>query len=178
MSLRKTVKTKGHINNTRYQLVRDILDSHKPTSIAEIGCSDGTFAYMFARLGIETFAIDVDCSGVLKRHRHRLITYLEGRAEDLLPCIRKVEAIHLGEVLEHVKDPVVLMRKSMERLVNKGLCIVSVPNFGHPTHRRKYSMASATKLCRSFLELVGKAKLKHQHVKRGSRMFVLWGRKR
>ena len=179
-SLKRNIGIDGHVDQKRLNNIKRILkEKSEIKTILEVGCDDGTFANGFAELNYEVFAIDIDCSKAREIHNHDNITYIDCHAEELSKHITdKVDCVHLGELLEHVKDPRQVMREVGRCTREHALYIVSVPDFRHPEHIRRYSMKTAIGICRKFFDIEGKVVLMHDHKLPSTKRFQLWGHKR
>lgn len=69
------------------------------------------------------------------------ITFLQGWIEDFVPQ-EKYDTVVLTEVLEHVMDPLIVMRKAAECLKTEGLLYISAPTIktGSYSHARGISL--------------------------------------
>ena len=101
-----------------------------PTSVLDVGCSDGQFGALARRTGHTVIGVD------LVKHEGvggRLDGFVEADLNEGLPA----EAGHgygvvvAGDVLEHVIDPARLLADMADRLADDGTILVSVPNFAH-----------------------------------------------
>lgn len=122
--------------------------------ILELGCHCGFDLIHWARQGFE--CVGVDCSDSLiemgKKKVSRespeiqnRITFVNSFIEDFIPK-EKYETIVLTETLEHVIDPVSILKKAEECLSEDGRIFVSVPevrcgNFSHVRGINKKELA-------------------------------------
>jgi SAM-dependent methyltransferase len=98
-------------------------------TLLDIGCADGRFVYAVARRGVDARGID---------HAERLIR--EGNAryggsrlqrasiEDLTALGRTFDVVTMFEVIEHVVDPLALLRIARPLVRPGGTIMVSTPN--------------------------------------------------
>lgn len=101
--------------------------------VLEIGCSTG---YMTALLlehwpcleVCEPSAVNIERTKSRLGARGREVVFHQVSAEDL-EVTRKYDAIVLTHVLEHVDDPVAVLRGLRQILVSGGKLVVAVPNF-------------------------------------------------
>ena len=176
-SLRRNVTIKGHADRKRLLLAKRVLEKCKCKSVMDIGCGDGSFAYAFARMGLVVEAIDLNCKKARKVHNHPSIRYTDTDALDVASLGITIDAVHLGEVLEHVKCPEGMLAAAVACVPTDGVIIVSVPNFKHRNHLRTYSMKSITELCKKFFKVTEEKVISHSHKRDGSKRFMLYGHK-
>ena len=103
--------------------------------LLDVGCGEGFVLAAFAAQGWEVEGIDHSRAGVDAMNPEQSSVVEQGNLFDLLE--RKIESastydlVWLGNVLEHVVDPIGLM-SSLRRIVSStGLLIVTVPNDGN-----------------------------------------------
>jgi SAM-dependent methyltransferase len=97
-------------------------------SILEVGCGPGLMLAAFRRRGWRVFGIERNETAA-ETARQRLgpdtiATSLEG-----LPAHARFDLIVLFQVLEHIGEPVALLRECASRLAPGGYLIANVPNF-------------------------------------------------
>ena len=100
--------------------------------ILDVGCGEGFLLSHFKNAGWKVLGVDFSDEGV-KQHNPVLIKdVIKGDAycelEVLLKKNKNYDVIHLGNVLEHVRDPLALVRKCSDLLSLGGVLIISVPN--------------------------------------------------
>lgn len=98
-------------------------------TLLDIGCADGRFVHAVARLGVDAMGID---------HSERLVR--EGNAryggsrlhrtsiEQLMSLGRTFDVVTMFEVIEHVVDPLALLKIARPLVRPGGAIIVSTPN--------------------------------------------------
>jgi 2-polyprenyl-3-methyl-5-hydroxy-6-metoxy-1,4-benzoquinol methylase len=106
-------------------------------SLLEIGCADGTMTEYFARHMKVVEAVDGSsyylrkaekrCKGLNVIFRNSLIEDFSARS--------KYDNIVMVRLLEHLNDPVLVLRRASKWLTENGLLHIVVPN-GHSLHRR------------------------------------------
>jgi 2-polyprenyl-3-methyl-5-hydroxy-6-metoxy-1,4-benzoquinol methylase len=108
--------------------VESCLEHAHGDSLLDIACGDGLMTQMFAR----RFAtvVGVDANGThLAEARKRLpgAEFHESLIEDL-ELARRFDTVTMLDLLEHVGDPVAVLRKAAGFLEDDGVLIVHVPN--------------------------------------------------
>lgn len=107
------------------------LEALKPKSVLDLGCGTGKFLTLLSHylkkavlVGVDTHAGSLEHSeGNLSFINLDIMTYLKYLTEPF-------EVVTLWGVLEHVKDPIGLLKQIRERLTGPSLIFVCVPNFG------------------------------------------------
>lgn len=118
-----------------YYHVQSILENARGDSLLDLPCGDGTLTEMmkphFNRV------VGVDASGIhLKVAKERLpnVEFYESLLEEF-NYPEKFDTIVMINVLEHVIDPDVALRKGASLMSEEGILIVHVPN-AHAINRR------------------------------------------
>jgi SAM-dependent methyltransferase len=98
------------------------------TAVLEVGCGPGLMLAAFRRRGWRVFGIERnEAAGETARQilgPDTVATSLAG-----LPADARFDLIVLFQVLEHIGEPVALLREYAKRLAPGGLLIANVPNF-------------------------------------------------
>lgn len=107
---------------------------HRPADslrVLDVGCGNGSeLALPLARLGFQVTGIDIHGPSI--EHARQMgagvanLNYVCGRVEELktLPY----DVVILSEVLEHLKEPRLLLSAAIDKLNKNGVIIVTVPN--------------------------------------------------
>lgn len=129
----------------------------KPDTALDVGCSQGVLPIFLAREGMRVTGIDIE-EPAIRFAKERL-------SEESLPVQDKVnfilgdifsfdfketkfDTIVLGEVLEHLVQPEVLLKRVFELCKPEGRLLLSVP-FGlleHPDHKQTFFMSDIVQL--------------------------------
>jgi 2-polyprenyl-3-methyl-5-hydroxy-6-metoxy-1,4-benzoquinol methylase len=107
--------------------------------VLDIGCSEGYLAAALARRGCEVYGIERDGSAA-EAARTYCATVWTIDVEDAAARegVRGgFDAIVLGDVLEHLRDPWSVLAWAARRLRGGGIAVASVPNAVHWTARRE-----------------------------------------
>lgn len=100
-------------------------------AILDIGCGNGNISIALGLQGYRVTGIDISEKTILKaRSLNRLpnVEFMVSSAEELGKTQEKFDAIICSEVLEHLKDPEVILSHVGRLLHSHGLLIVTVPN--------------------------------------------------
>ncbi len=157
----------GGMNAVRYRVVMDYvreqqfeltLSPYAPWAL-EIGCDDGAYALSFAMMGYRVTALDPARTPFMAHlydyHPVSLDNWLHGTPA--YQCNRHYEIVHLGEVIEHVRNPDQFLSRACG--VCKGKMIVSAPNFNAVGHRRTYEWQEFLDFVGEFVEIEGRARI-------------------
>ena len=183
MALRDNIGIEGHADQQRLSLLSYYVEKYCPATLLEVGCDDGCFAATAAFVGeygrrdyLQVHAVDLNTSEAHSLYEDPCIHWHNLDCGDMAKHInKKFDMIHLGEVLEHVKNPHKVMQECVALSKPNTMFLVSVPNFQHPTHLRTYSMKSAVKLCSQYFIVESQTIIKHKHKKSKSERYFLTG---
>jgi len=111
-----------------------LLGHDRPGRLLDVGCGEGFVLAEFARIGWEVAGMDFSTAGVEAMNPEMADRVTQGDVFHLLGAAgasgRTYDLIWLGNVLEHVLDPVALLR-ALRRLVGPGgILVATVPNDG------------------------------------------------
>jgi len=133
------------------------------TSLFEVGVGACECLLVAQEMGFDAFGIDV-----IEKHVQMAREYFNLSAETAdfveFQCDRKFDIIIMGDVIEHVSDPTLALKKARDLLRDSGALWVSTPNFdsafaivaGHndPMRRQQYHLNYFSR--RSFCTLLDK----------------------
>lgn len=124
----------------RAHRARFLLGTDKSGRLLDVGCGEGFVLSAFAEDGWEVAGIDYSRAGV-EGINPQMAKYVEqGNLFSMLDLrIRtdeRYDLVWLGNVLEHVLDPVALLQALKKLVAPGGLLVVVVPNDGSDYHQR------------------------------------------
>lgn len=108
--------------------VKSCLENAVGDSLLDIACGDGMLTALFAR-HFNT-VVGVDASSIhLSEARKRIpsATFYESLIE-VFECERRFDSVFVLDLLEHVQDPVAVLKKASSFLTPDGRLVVHVPN--------------------------------------------------
>jgi SAM-dependent methyltransferase len=119
-------------NNFLYQVAGNEIDAKDGHNFLDVGCGEGFFLDTFFQQGWNVVGLDFSEFGVKKFNPHLLDFLVSGDIYDSLSDLvsrgLRFDCINLGNVLEHVLDPLSLLTKLKSLLGDTGTLLVTVPN--------------------------------------------------
>ena len=117
--------------SSHYWVLRFLSAEKGPLRILDVGTSDGYMGASLRRLGHSVVGIENDPSYAEKGRQHYDSLHV-GDVEDLeVPYRGEFDYILFADVLEHVRDPIAVLRRLLPSLKESGKIIVSVPNIAN-----------------------------------------------
>ncbi|MHC1788867.1 glycosyltransferase [Solidesulfovibrio sp.] len=108
-----------------------------PGDVLELGCAHGGFTALLARAGFRARGLELDASVAALAHRTFGIEVLTGPLEEQDIAPGSLAAVVLMDVLEHLPDPVELLRRVARLLAPGGMVLVQTPSLpADATHER------------------------------------------
>lgn len=125
------------VSHTRLKRVLSLLDSQPNQRVLEIGCAAGRLGREFKKLGHYVAGIEISESAAQEAKKVLDEVYIFDIENNWPAEISKerFDLIVLPEVLEHVFDPVYVLKKSSAILKPDGKIIITTPNFLAWTNR-------------------------------------------
>lgn len=102
----------------------------KPLSqlkLLDVGCSNGAFIFVAGKMGVECEGIEPAKEAALSAQKFGLRVH-HGYLGDVDLPSESYDIITIFEVIEHVKDPVDLMRKAYNLLSKNGIMVIRTAN--------------------------------------------------
>jgi 2-polyprenyl-3-methyl-5-hydroxy-6-metoxy-1,4-benzoquinol methylase len=106
------------------------LSKKSPCRVLDVGCSDGALGERIRALGHVVVGIDVECHELVKG---RLDNFIQADLDQGLPkdIPGLFDVVLCADVVEHVRQPDVLLSELRAVVAPGGSVLVSIPNFGH-----------------------------------------------
>ena len=112
----------------RFIRILDKLDEFKTSgNLLDVGCSNGEFLFMAKQKGFNAYGVEVN-KETAKIATDNGFNVFNGTLEDANFKDNYFSVIHLGDVIEHVPDPVALLKESKRVLKRGGIIIISTVN--------------------------------------------------
>lgn len=120
-----------------------LLELHKASGqrrFLDVGCGEGFTLKSFDAAGWSVQGIDLTLDGLMRTNSELVGNVVKMAAEQFIEQCRqtgiKFDAINCTNVVEHVRDPTVLMRGLADLITDEGLLRVQVPNDGSWLQKR------------------------------------------
>ena len=122
-------------NTSHWQMI-DLVGGHK--SVLDVGCATGYLAQALAQRGCTVSGIEMDptAAAIAEPLLDQLVVG-DLSTLDLAESFgeRRFEVIVLGDVLEHLVEPEVVLRRLIGLLAPGGAFVISIPNVAHGSVR-------------------------------------------
>ena len=105
-----------------------------PAKVLDVGCGSGVLLARMKSLGWETEGVEIDPGGV-EAARARGVTVHQGQLADAQFPDNHFDAVHSAHVIEHVYDPVALLKECYRILKPGGTLVIITPNTAGWGHR-------------------------------------------
>lgn len=124
VALRKLRSALAIFLRQRAAVVRAVKTSGR---LLDYGCGNGAFAQWMSRHGFEAVGLEPFSLGAPRTAEN--LTLIREPLESAAPKLDRFDVITLWHVLEHVPNPVELLKSLRNLLKEDGALIISVPNF-------------------------------------------------
>jgi SAM-dependent methyltransferase len=122
-------RLRHRVHGRRIRSLLRHLDDREHVDLLDVGCGDGWMLYLFKSADpgrIRTFGVDIN-PDVCKAAQKRGHTVFCGLFEDV-DFDRQFDVVNLSNVIEHVTDPVAVVKKAAKTLRPGGILILETPN--------------------------------------------------
>ncbi len=122
-------------NSGYYSRLRNDILEYVPVGakrVLSVGCGTGVTEAILVGQGVQVIGIEMD-SWAASRARDRGVQVLNAKAErtDLLAPEDPFDCLLYADILEHLLDPVAVLRAHVASLLDAGTVVVYIPNFRH-----------------------------------------------
>lgn len=121
-----------NLDNNSHNYMIGLVGSHK--RVLDVGCASGYFARALAEHGCTVSGVDADADAA-EQARPALAELVVGDLEqlDLVAELGKgrFDVVVFGDVLEHLRDPLPVLRQARTLLAPGGYVVISIPNVAH-----------------------------------------------
>lgn len=108
--------------------VESCIENSRGESLLDLACGDGMMTKMFTEKFSRVVGVDASGSHIEEaKKKCPDVEFHECLIEDL-DIDEKFDSVFLLDVLEHVEDPIVMLKKAASYLNDEGVMIVHVPN--------------------------------------------------
>ncbi len=124
-------------------------------SVIEVGSDDGAFALGFTMIGYKVSAVDPARTPFMAHlYNYEAASFEKSWIGASRESPAAFSITHIGQVIEHSKDPDAIMRLACYRCVSiTGKIIVSAPNFNAGGHLRTYTHKEFVDFVERFIDI-------------------------
>ncbi|HEY2934638.1 MAG TPA: class I SAM-dependent methyltransferase [Acidobacteriota bacterium] len=108
------------------RIMRDVCEPRGPCRLLDLGCGSGDLMARHQALGWEVFGIDHDARACAACRARGLAVH-EGTIFDA-PQGEKFDVVLISHLIEHVRDPVIVLRAAAKFLADQGRIVLRTPN--------------------------------------------------
>jgi 2-polyprenyl-3-methyl-5-hydroxy-6-metoxy-1,4-benzoquinol methylase len=120
------------LDNNSHTFMVGLVGSHK--RVLDVGCASGYFARALAEHGCTVSGVEYDVDAA-EQARPALAELVVGDLEqlDLVAQLGegRFDVVVFGDVLEHLRDPLPVLRQARTLLAPGGYVVISIPNVAH-----------------------------------------------
>jgi SAM-dependent methyltransferase len=132
------------------ELFIDLIEKNVPApgSLLDVGCGYGEMGARLIPLGYQVAGVE-PCEPVAVEARKRGLEVFEATLEEWEDEGRRYDGILFSNVLEHVPDPLLALKKAASLLSDRGRVIIEVPNIERPktSYRRAFQLVHLWYFC-------------------------------
>jgi 2-polyprenyl-3-methyl-5-hydroxy-6-metoxy-1,4-benzoquinol methylase len=102
--------------------------------VLEVGCATGYFTKVLAERGCKVIGMEIEpeAAKLAEQWAERVVV---GNADDPEPWDvvddESFDVVTFGDVLEHLRDPLIVLRRAVTKLKPAGFIVTSLPNIAH-----------------------------------------------
>lgn len=123
---RSYVVSSSVMESPLFSQIQRLVGSHK--RVLDIGSSRGDVAISVSRNGNKVIGLDISSRAVELCHQRGIEAYRVNIETDPFPGIEPFDAVLLLEVIEHLIDPLPVLRRIADILKPSGFILISTPN--------------------------------------------------
>lgn len=115
------------------ELVGSLAEDRDPggRTVLDVGCAQGFFTIALAERGYRTIGLEINPRFIgyaRLKDDQGLAQFVQGSGTTIPFCEGTFDLVILGEIIEHVAEPEVLIREASRVLKNHGVLLVTTPN--------------------------------------------------
>ncbi|HZP34064.1 MAG TPA: class I SAM-dependent methyltransferase [Candidatus Acidoferrales bacterium] len=123
--------------SSHYSILKKLEREPQPLRILDVGCASGYLGKVLRENGHYVIGIDADRGAATSARAYYDVFHLTDIETFDFPYRHEFDYLLFADVLEHLRDPLAVLRRAIPTLVNSGKLIVSVPNIANWTVRLK-----------------------------------------
>jgi 2-polyprenyl-3-methyl-5-hydroxy-6-metoxy-1,4-benzoquinol methylase len=122
---------KGFKYNSHYWVLRFLSANERPLRILDVGTADGYLGAILKQRGHSIVGIEENAVAAERARAHYDSFHVSSIEDFAFPYRSEFDCILFADVLEHLKNPMVVLNRSLPALKKTGEVIVSVPNIAN-----------------------------------------------
>jgi ubiquinone/menaquinone biosynthesis C-methylase UbiE len=112
------------------------LNESKPGKLLDVGCGDGTFLNLMRVRGWDVDGIDFDAAAIQTAKKKHNLTLRHGDLRAAKLSEATFDAVTMSHVVEHLTDPIGLLREIHRLLKPGGQLVMTTPNTSGVGHQK------------------------------------------
>ena len=116
----------------RLKVIKKFLKNFEGRNLIDIGCGEGFFMKEALNMGLNVQGIDFSSEGILRNNPNLIDKVTQGDIFLIMEKMHKenilFDVLILNNILEHVIDPVDLLKKCHNLMNNDSIILITVPN--------------------------------------------------
>lgn len=117
--------------SSHYWILKQLEQEREPVRILDVGCASGYLGKILREKGHHVTGIEGDAAAAGEAAPYYDVLHLDDIESFSFPYRREFDYILFADVLEHLRDPASILRRSIPALADSGKVIVSVPNIAN-----------------------------------------------
>jgi SAM-dependent methyltransferase len=138
--------------SSHYWILKKLAREPQPLRILDVGCASGYLGKILRENGHYVIGIDVDQTAAKSARAYYDVFHLGDLENFAFPYRREFDYVLFADVLEHLRDPLAVLRRAIPTLVDSGKLIVSVPNIANWTVRLRLFLGNFDSAERGILD--------------------------
>lgn len=128
------------ISRTRLRKILELVGNLRGKRVLDVGCTTGYLGTKIRKMGNYVVGIEISEEAALEARKvlDKVFTFDIEKQWPVPICERSFDLVILAELLEHVFDPVEVLKSVSQVLNPGGFIIVTTPNFMTWTNRAKF----------------------------------------
>ncbi|MCB2171309.1 class I SAM-dependent methyltransferase [archaeon] len=124
-----------------------------PRTVLDVGCGTGMLAGLLSEAGYKVVGIDLSDVAVQKCRARGIEAYQQDLAEKLQFSDNTFDCILMSEVIEHLVDPIQVLKELRRVLKINGVMVITTPNSSFITRRFRYLIGKSSTETQNFSHL-------------------------
>lgn len=117
------------IRHERLTRMLELINKFENQRILDVGCATGDFGQLLRRRGHYVIGIDISQLAINRAKKVLHAAYVVDIERQQLPKLKKFDLIILGDIIEHLFQPELTLKKVIKLLNPKGFILITTPNF-------------------------------------------------